>query len=54
MDEVNKATHEFSKQLYEEAAKKNQAEAPAGAGDAPKPGPKDGDEKIIDADFKTK
>ncbi|HEX7901403.1 MAG TPA: molecular chaperone DnaK [Planctomycetota bacterium] len=54
MEEVNKATHEFSKQLYEEAAKKNQAEAPAGGGDAPKPGPKDGDEKIIDADFKTK
>ena len=58
--------HEFSKTLYEEAAKKRAAEQPQAApgGDAPDPGagakPKgksgssEGDEKIIDADFKTK
>ena len=54
LEEVNKASHEFSKQLYEEAAKKGQA-PPPGAGEAPpQGGPKGGDEKIIDADFKTK
>jgi molecular chaperone DnaK len=59
---VTQASHEFSKHLYEEAAKKQAAAgggsqtgssngesqpAPGGAG-------KPGDEKIIDADFKTK
>jgi molecular chaperone DnaK len=60
LEEVNKVTHEFSKQLYEEAAKKNpgqgQEQGQAGAGEAPpRGGAKDGgEEKIIDADFKTK
>jgi molecular chaperone DnaK len=53
LEEVNKASHEFSKQLYEEASKKGQA-PPPGGGEAPQGGPKGGDEKIIDADFKTK
>ncbi len=58
LEEVNKASHEFSKQLYEEAAKKGQAQA-ASDGEAPPPpaGKKAGgpdEEKIIDADFKTK
>ncbi|HZE98518.1 MAG TPA: molecular chaperone DnaK [Planctomycetota bacterium] len=63
---VTQASHEFSKHLYEEAAKKQ-----AAAGDGTQTGPsnggaeapraasgagsgKEGDEKIIDADFKTK
>ena len=59
---VTQASHEFSKHLYEEAAKK-QAAAGGGTqtgsanGDAPQAASgsgKPGDEKIIDADFKTK
>ena len=56
LEEVNKATHEFSKQLYEEAAKKGQA-APGADAPPPPAGKKAGgpdEEKIIDADFKTK
>jgi len=64
IEELSQASHEFSKHLYEEAAKKQQeaqgaqgaapnGEAPrAAAGSAGKGGP--GEEKIIDADFKTK
>ena len=65
VEEVTQASHEFSKHLYEEAAK--QQGAAQGAGGAPPPpqnggnpgaaaGSKGGagDEKIIDADFKTK
>ena len=62
IEELNKTMHDFSKTLYEEAAKKRAAEqpqptaspngeeGPARKGD----GPSGGDEKIIDADFKTK
>ncbi len=59
---MTQASHEFSKHLYEEAAKK-QAAAGGGTqtsssnGEAPQAGSgagKPGDEKIIDADFKTK
>jgi molecular chaperone DnaK len=61
IEEVTQASHEFSKHLYEEAAKKQGAAQAAGAppepgnGSGPRPagGGKD-DEKIIDADFKTK
>ena len=63
MEELNRATHDFSKNLYEEVAKKRAAEQ-----GPPPPGPEDKgrgkgggggggggpDEKIIDADFKTK
>jgi molecular chaperone DnaK len=62
IEEVNQASHEFSKTLYEEAAKKQaqaqtqtqapQADAPNGEAHAKGSG-SDG-EKIIDADFKTK
>jgi len=62
IEELNRATHDFSKTLYEEAARKRSSES---AASAPPPEPKDrgkdrggpgGDsgEKIIDADFKTK
>jgi molecular chaperone DnaK len=56
IEELNKTMHEFSKALYEEAAKKQAAsDSPPGDG-APrgKGGPTEGEEKIIDADFKTK
>jgi molecular chaperone DnaK len=58
---VTQASHEFSKHLYEEAAK--QQAAAGGQAPPPNGGPgpqaeagagKPGDEKIIDADFKTK
>ncbi len=62
MEELNQSTHDFSKTLYEEVAKKRAAEQ------GPPPGPEEKgpgkgggggggggpDEKIIDADFKTK
>ncbi|HEV3028311.1 MAG TPA: Hsp70 family protein, partial [Planctomycetota bacterium] len=60
---VTQASHEFSKHLYEEAAKKQAAAGGGGTqtgssnGEAPQAAPgagKPGDEKIIDADFKTK
>ena len=66
MEELTKASHEFSKALYEEAAKQSQQQggpAPdaqtqtqsSSQGDPPKGGDKgEGGEKIIDADFKTK
>src|SRR6185295_7910514 len=66
IEEVSQASHEFSKHLYEEAAKKQaaagggaQAGPTDGAGEAPRAASgsgsgKPGDEKIIDADFKTK
>jgi molecular chaperone DnaK len=56
IEEVNQASHEFSKALYEEAAKK-QAQAPkAGApnGESHAKGADSEGEKIIDADFKAK
>ncbi len=58
LEELNQASHEFSKALYEEAAKKRgaeQAPPPAQPG-APKGGEAEGGsgEKIIDADFRTK
>jgi molecular chaperone DnaK len=46
IEEVHRVTHEFSKTLYEEAARR-QAPPPEAAKAA-------GDEKIIDAEFKTK
>jgi molecular chaperone DnaK len=61
VEELNRAAHDFSKTLYEEAAKQRGAQAqqapppPDGAdrpGSSGAPGP--GGEKIIDADFKTK
>jgi molecular chaperone DnaK len=61
IEEINQASHEFSKHLYEEAAKKQAAaggvppEAQPNGGAGPQGGAgKPGDEKIIDADFKTK
>jgi molecular chaperone DnaK len=67
IEEVTQASHEFSKHLYEEAAKQQGAAQAAGGPGAPPPpqnggdpgakaGSKGGagDEKIIDADFKTK
>jgi molecular chaperone DnaK len=54
LEEVNKASHEFSKQLYEEAAKKGQAPGGAEGPQGSAKGGNAGDEKIIDADFKTK
>jgi len=62
---VTQASHEFSKHLYEEAAKKQAAAGGPGGGtqtgssngDGAQAGQgsgKPGDEKIIDADFKTK
>jgi molecular chaperone DnaK len=58
---VTQASHEFSKHLYEEAAKKQAAaggsQTGTSNGDAPRASSgseKPGDEKIIDADFKTK
>jgi len=61
IEEVTQASHEFSKHLYEEAAKNQAAaggpgaapESPNGGTSSTKPSGKD-DEKIIDADFKTK
>ncbi|HYF00111.1 MAG TPA: Hsp70 family protein, partial [Planctomycetota bacterium] len=50
IEEVHRVTHEFSKTLYEDAAK-NQAPPPTGA---PESGPGPGQEKIVDADFRTK
>ncbi len=54
MDELNK----FSKTLYEQAAKKQASAQTGTSSDAPPPpkpaGKGEGDEKIIDADFKTK
>ncbi|MBI2900830.1 MAG: Hsp70 family protein, partial [Planctomycetes bacterium] len=56
MEELNRVSHEFSKALYEEAAKKR-----GGASAAPPPpqeekgkGGDGGDEKVIDAEFRTK
>jgi len=65
IEDLNKTMHDFSKTLYEEAAKKQAAEQPQAAPEGPngadggarpkgKGGSADGDEKIIDADFKTK
>ena len=60
IEELNRTMHDFSKTLYEEAAKKRAAEQPQpapgpGDGEQPKKGGRsEGDEKIIDADFKTK
>jgi molecular chaperone DnaK len=58
IEEVNKTTHEFSKALYEEAAKKQGSAQTGTSSDVPPPqkpaGKGEGDEKIIDADFKTK
>jgi molecular chaperone DnaK len=60
VEAVNQAMHAVSQQLYEAAAKAQQGQAGAPAGAEPPPQgaagkPKDGgDEKIIDADFKTK
>jgi molecular chaperone DnaK len=66
MEELNQTTHNFSKTLYEEVAKKRAAEQgqgapppqaePKGGGQGPGGGGGGGgpDEKIIDADFKTK
>ena len=58
---VTQASHEFSKHLYEEAAKQQAAaggQAPPPNGGGPRPQANDGkgagEEKIIDADFKTK
>jgi molecular chaperone DnaK len=66
IEEVTQASHEFSKHLYEEAAKQQAAQQQGAGGPAPEAGNggpgaagagkgsgKD-DEKIIDADFKTK
>jgi molecular chaperone DnaK len=56
IEELTRTTHEFSKALYEEVAKKRAAESSS----APPPDPgagkggEGGGEKIIDADFKTK
>ncbi len=62
IEEVTQASHEFSKHLYEEAAKQQAAQQGAGAPPPPEAGNGRGgakgsgkdDEKIIDADFKTK
>jgi molecular chaperone DnaK len=62
MEELNQSTHEFSKTLYEEVAKKRAAEQgpppeaeKKGGGQGPGGGGDGGSgEKIIDADFKTK
>jgi molecular chaperone DnaK len=64
MEELNQSTHNFSKTLYEEVAKKRAAEQGQGApppqaepkGGGQGPGGREGGsgEKIIDADFKTK
>ena len=66
IEDVTKASQEFSKHLYEEAAKQQAAQQGAAGGPAPEAdngGPRaagagkgsgSGDEKIIDADFKTK
>ncbi len=60
IEEVNRASHELSKKLYEEAATKQSASGAEAGGPPPEPGPRkpsgkgEGDEKIIDADFKTK
>ena len=64
LEELTRASHEFSKTLYEEAARQRGAQAqpqpqgpppPDGAGRrASSPDGGDGGEKIIDADFKTK
>ncbi len=52
MEELNKVSHEFSKVLYEEAAKKRGESAPP---PPPKPeGGEGGGEKVIDAEFRTK
>jgi molecular chaperone DnaK len=57
IEDVNKTLHEFSKTLYEAAAKNAPPETGTSSAGGPKPGAKggpEGDEKIIDADFKTK
>jgi molecular chaperone DnaK len=57
IEELNRTMQDFSKTLYEEAAKKQAATGGPPPGDgAPraKDGPSEGEEKIIDADFKTK
>jgi molecular chaperone DnaK len=62
IEEVNRATHEFSKTLYEEASRQRAAAEPPPPGTPPPadagPRKESGDgksgEKIIDADFKTK
>jgi len=55
IEDLNKTMHEFSKTLYEEASKKQGGDgAPPPPGDGPASGAPKGDEKIIDADFKTK
>jgi molecular chaperone DnaK len=50
IDEVTRTSHEFSKNLYEEAAR-SQGPTPETAPQAEKPA---GDEKVIDAEFRTK
>ncbi len=57
LEELTRASHEFSKTLYEEAAKKHGAAEPPPSEPGPrKPDDKGGggDEKIIDADFRAK
>ncbi|HZN62023.1 MAG TPA: molecular chaperone DnaK [Planctomycetota bacterium] len=62
MDELGSASHEFSKKLYEEAAKAQASQGqtapppPAGDGDGKTPpeGKGPGGEKIIDAEFESK
>jgi molecular chaperone DnaK len=57
IEELNRTMQDFSKTLYEEAAKKQAATGGPPPGDgaqSPKDGPPQGEEKIIDADFKTK
>jgi molecular chaperone DnaK len=53
IDDANRTLHDFSKTLYEAAAKNaSQAETPQGGnGGTPSSGSQD---KVIDADFKTK
>ncbi len=60
MEELNRATHDFSKNIYEEAARKRASEqGPPPEKEKGRGGGGDGGgggsgEKIIDADFKTK
>jgi molecular chaperone DnaK len=60
IEDLNRTMHEFSKTLYEAASKAPGADASSappggdGAGAGSRGGPSQGDEKIIDADFKTK
>jgi hypothetical protein len=62
IDELGNASHEFSKKLYEEAAKAQAAPTgqeapappPANGGEPPPAGKGPGGEKIIDAEFESK